>query len=77
MILTRNFFPTTIFREECIGGSWGVIYLGKAKAVCLIQTLLIHRSTTYDIHILIGSAMGKSLIKRRIDITSGEFRYRT
>ena len=77
MILTRYFFPTAIFREECIGGSWGVIYLGKAKAVCLIQTLLIDRSTTYDIYILIRCTMGKSLIKRSIDITSREFRYRT
>ena len=42
VILTSNFLPTIILWEESIGRSRGIVNLGKAKAICLIHTLLIN-----------------------------------
>lgn len=73
VVFSRWFFPVGIVREEGVCLSRGVVYLCETETIGEWKGLIIYRSSTYYIYILVWRAMTERILKGRIDVTAWQF----
>ena len=65
MLLTAHLMPSlAVVGEEGIGLRWRIVNLGQAKAVGLVDEILVKTGTTYNKDVLVRTAGDEKLIPR-------------